>query len=93
MRERIFQNLFRQRERLLTAQEKAEQEMRELEQRLGQLHAPLQDRIRAYERRIEELERELADKGEENRQLIGARIDVARQQLRMERERGGFGAN
>ncbi len=93
MRERIFQNLFRQRERLLTAQEKAEQEMRELEQRLGQLQAPLQDRIRAYERRIEELERELADKGEENRQLIGARIDVARQQLRMERERGGFGAN
>ena len=62
-------------------------------QRHGQLHAPLQDRIRAYERRIEELERELADKGEENRQLIGARIDVARQQLRMERERGGFGAN
>lgn len=93
MRERIFQNLFRQRERLLTAQEKAEQEMRELEQRLGQLQAPLQDRIRAYERRIEELERELADKGEENRQLIGARIDVARQQLRMERERGGFGSN
>jgi predicted RNase H-like nuclease (RuvC/YqgF family) len=93
MRERIFQNLFRQRERLLTAQEKAEQEMRELEQRLGQLQAPLQDRIRAYERRIEELERELADKGEENRQLIGARIDVARQQLRMERERGGFGTN
>jgi hypothetical protein len=39
------------------------------------------------------LERELADKGEENRQLIGARIDVARQQLRMERERGGFGTN
>ena len=93
MRERIFQNLFRQRERLLTVQEKAEQEMRELEQRLGQLQAPLQDRIRAYERRIEELERELADKGEENRQLIGARIDVARQQLRMERERGGFGTN
>ena len=93
MRERIFQNLFRQRERLLTAQEKAEQEMRELEQRLGQLQAPLQDRICAYERRIEELERELADKGEQNRQLIGARIDVARQQLRMERERGGFGTN
>ena len=93
MRERILQNLFRQRERMLTAQEKAEQEMRELGQRLGQLQAPLQDRIRAYERRIEELERELADKGEENRQLIGARIDVARQQLRMERERGGFGTN
>jgi hypothetical protein len=93
MRERILQNLFRQRERLLTAQEKAEQEMRELEQRLGQLQAPLQDRIRAYERRIEELERELAEKGEENRQLIGARIAVARQQLRTERERDGFGAN
>jgi hypothetical protein len=93
MRERIFQTLARQRKELLTSQQRAEGEMRELEQRLQQLHTPLQERIRAYERRIEELEKDLAAKGEENRELIGARISVARQQLNVERERGQFGTN
>lgn len=93
MRERLFQSLFRQRADLLTVQKKAEREMGELEQRLESLHTPLQERIRAYETRIEELERELAAKGEANRELIGARIAVTRQQLKQERERGGFGSN
>src|SRR5690606_35845008 len=74
MRERIFQSLFRQRAELLSVHQKAEAEMGELEQRLERLHAPLQERISAYEQRIEELEKELAAKGEENRELIGARI-------------------
>jgi len=93
MREKIFQTLFRHRSELLSSQQKAEAEMRELEQRLEQLHTPLQERISAYERRIEELEKDLAAKGEENRELIGARISVARQQLLVERERGRFGTN
>jgi hypothetical protein len=88
MREKIFQTLSNQRAELLSAQQKAEAEMRELEQRLEQLHAPLQERISAYEKRIEELEKDLAAKGEENRELIGARITVAKQQLTVERERG-----
>lgn len=91
MRERIFQTLFRQRSELLSVQQQAEAEMRELERRLERLHAPLQDRINAYERRIAELERDLAARGEDDRELIGARIDVARQQLSAERERGGYG--
>jgi hypothetical protein len=93
MRERVFQTLFRQRAELLSAQQKAEAEMHELEQRLEQLHIPLQERIGAYEKRIAELEKELAAKGEENRELIGARISVAKQQLSMERERGRFVTN
>jgi hypothetical protein len=93
MREKIVRTLFHQRAELLDAQQKAEAEMRELEQRLEQLHAPLQERITAYEKRIEELEKDLAAKGEENRELIGARINVARQHLSMERERGRFGIN
>jgi hypothetical protein len=95
MREKIVRTLFRQRAELLNAQQKAEAEMRELEQRLEQLHAPLQERITAYEQRIEELEKDLAAKGEENRELIGARINVARQHLNLEleRERGRFGIN
>lgn len=93
MREKFVRTLFHQRAELLDAQKKAEAEMRELEQRLEQLHAPLQERITAYEQRIEELEKDLAAKGEENRELIGARINVARQHLSMERERGRFGIN
>lgn len=91
MRERILQTLFRQRAELLSVQQKAEAEMHELEQRLEQLHIPLQERISAYEKRIAELEKELAAKGEENRELLGARISVAKQQLSV--ERGRFAAN
>jgi chromosome segregation ATPase len=87
MREKIFRNLFNQRAELLSAQQKAESEMRELEQRLEQLHTPLQERIAAYEKRIQELEQDLVAKGEENRELIGARISVAKQQLNVERGR------
>jgi hypothetical protein len=90
MREKIFQTLFRHRAELLSVQQKAEAEMRELEQRLEQFHTPLQERIIAYERRIQELEQELAAKGEENRELIGARINVVRQHLSVERERFGI---
>ncbi|HEX2853626.1 MAG TPA: hypothetical protein VHO24_10330 [Opitutaceae bacterium] len=93
MKEKIFGTLSRHRTELLSAQQKAELEMRELEQRLERMHTPLQDRISAYEKRIEELEKDLAAKGEENRQLIGARISVAKQQLVIERKRGGFGTN
>ena len=93
MREKIFQAVFRQRAELLSVQQKAEAEMQELEQRLEQLHIPLQERISAYEKRIAELEDELAAKGEENRELLGARISVAKQQLSVERERGRMAAN
>jgi flagellar motility protein MotE (MotC chaperone) len=93
MREKIVRTLFSQRAELLSAQQRAELEIRELEQRLEQLHAPLQERISAYEKRIEELEKDLAVKGEENRELIGARINVAKQHLRVERERSRFGTN
>lgn len=93
MREKIFRTLTHQRAELLSAQQKAEAEMWELEQRLEQLHTPLQERIVAYEKRIEELEKELAQKGEENRELIGARINVAKQQLMVEKERERFGIN
>jgi hypothetical protein len=90
MREKIFQTLFRHRAELLSVQRKAEAEMLELEQRLEQFHTPLQERIIAYEKRIEELEQDLAAKGEENRELIGARINVVRQHLSIERERFGI---
>jgi hypothetical protein len=94
MRERVVQGLFRQRADLLAAQQRAELEMGALAQRLEQLQAPLQERIAAYEQRILELERELASRGEENRELIKARITLARHQLDVERNRTAtFGSN
>jgi len=63
-----------------TPQQKAAQEMAELEARLEKIHAPLQDRLEAYEKRIAELEKELADRGEANRVLIEAKISRVRQQ-------------
>jgi hypothetical protein len=93
MREKLFQTLFRHRAELLSAQQKAEAEMRELDQRLERLHTPLQERIQGYEKRIAELESQLAAKGEENRELLDARLAVARQQLTIERGRGNFGTN
>ncbi len=93
MRDRVFHTISNQRAELLSVQRKAEAEMRELEQRLERLHTPLKERVTAYEKRIEELEKDLAVKGEQNRELIQARISVARQQLTVERERGRFGTN
>jgi hypothetical protein len=59
MKEKVFSTLFSQRQELLTANERATTEINDLEQRLEQLHAPLQERIQAYEQRIQELEAEL----------------------------------
>jgi len=60
MRDKIFRTMFHQRAELLSVQKNAETEMQELEQRLEQLHAPLQDKISSYEQRIKELDGELA---------------------------------
>ena len=57
---------------------------------LTQTHAPLQELVRAYERRIVELEKQLAQKGEENRHLLEVKIALARNQLAATKERMEF---
>ena len=61
--------------------------MTEMERRLDELHAPLQDRLRAYEQWVAELEKSLAAKDQENRELIKAKIHFTRQQLAAARAR------
>jgi flagellar biosynthesis/type III secretory pathway chaperone len=85
----VVQRLLSHRSELVTSQNQAEQEVAELEKRLENLHAPLAERLQAYEKRIAELERELAAKGEENRELIQARIASARKKLESERTKEG----
>jgi ElaB/YqjD/DUF883 family membrane-anchored ribosome-binding protein len=79
------QRLLSQRREILTEHQTAEQEVADLADRLQQVHAPLEERLRAYEKRIAELEAELAEKGEQNLALIRARIDSTRQKLDSER--------
>lgn len=86
-RETLVRGLISQRGQLLEAQRTAAAEMAELERRLDELQAPLQERLRAYENRIAELEKALAAKGEENRELIRAKIKLTRHQLEVERAR------
>ena len=80
-KQRLVQGLYSQRKELADTQQKAVAEMTELEERLEKIHAPLQDRLRAYETRIAELEKELTRKGEENSELIKAKIQVTQNQM------------
>ncbi len=86
-REKLVRGLISQRGELLEAQQSAAAEMAALERRLTELHAPLQERLRAYERRIADLEQALAAKGQENRELIQAKIQLIRHQMEAERTR------
>lgn len=80
------QAMWRQRDELLRAQQHAAREVAGLTARLDQLQAPLAERLRAYEARIAELERELAQQDAANRELIRATIALVRRQLETERE-------
>ncbi|HXR05269.1 MAG TPA: hypothetical protein VN836_11230 [Verrucomicrobiae bacterium] len=85
----LVQGLYSQRSQLIEAQQKARQELAELEARLASLHLPLQERIRAYETRIAELEKQLETRDGEMREMIRATLLLLRE--RMEKEKaGGF---
>lgn len=81
----LIQRLLAHRSDLVQSQQRAEDDVAELEKRLEKIHAPLAERLAAYEKRIAELERDLATKGEENKELIEAKIDSARKKLATER--------
>ncbi|MGC3959734.1 MAG: hypothetical protein QM813_17965 [Verrucomicrobiota bacterium] len=87
LKDKAVTSLAAQRSDMLEAQHAAAVEMAELEKRLNELQAPLQDRLRAYENRITDLEKALAAKGDENRELIRAKIELMRKQLEAERAR------
>ena len=84
----LVQGLYEQRNALLDTQRMAQQALVELEQRLAALQLPQQERIRAYERRIAELEKELETRGEEVRELTQATLLLVRRKLEEERGLG-----
>ena len=85
----LVQGLYAQRNVLLENQRKAQEAVSELEARLNAIQAPLQDRIRAYEKRIVELEKEVETQGEEMRELTRATLTLVRRKLEDERMTAG----
>jgi hypothetical protein len=75
-----------QRNALIETQKRAQQALAELEDRLTELHLPVHERIRAYEKRIAELEKELETRDEEMRELTRATLLLVKQKLEQERE-------
>lgn len=85
VREAVQQELAQQRGDLLVAQQDATKEIAALVHRLDELQLPMQERWQAYESRIQMLEKQLAERNEENRELLKLKLDATRQQLETER--------
>lgn len=81
VKQSLVQGLAAQRDALLAMQQQALQSLLEMETRLAGLHAPLQERIRAYETRIAELEQEISQQGAEMRELTRTILQLMRQKL------------
>ncbi|HVU06950.1 MAG TPA: hypothetical protein VHG89_00235 [Verrucomicrobiae bacterium] len=82
----LVQGLYAQRNALIETQQKAQQALTEMELRLAAMQLPLAERIRAYEKRIGELEKEVESQGEEVRELTRATLALVRRKLEDERE-------
>ncbi|HVU28375.1 MAG TPA: hypothetical protein VHG71_11650 [Verrucomicrobiae bacterium] len=82
----LVQGLYAQRNALIETQQKAQQALTEMESRLAAMQLPLAERIRAYEKRIAELEKEVESQGEEVRELTRATLALVRRKLEDERE-------
>ena len=87
IKEALVQELAAQRNELLQAQQMAAAELAQLTRQLDELQVPMQERLRSYETRIEELQKELSARNEENRELLKMKIDMMRRQIDVERGR------
>jgi hypothetical protein len=93
LKETLVQELAIQRKELLQAQQIAILELSQLTRHLDELKAPMQERLRSYETRIQELEKELSARSEENRELLKLKIEMVRHQLEIERTRNRMDFN
>jgi shikimate kinase len=81
MKDQLVWTLRTQRNQMVAAHGGGAALMEEMEQRLEQIQVDFESRVETYERRIAELERELATKTEVNRELIACRIEMTRKAL------------
>ena len=85
LKDAVVKELAAQRRDLLAAQQAASVELTFLAQRLESVQTPLLERLRAYEARIVELEKDLANQSKENRELLKLKIDQLKEQVQTER--------
>lgn len=85
LKDAVVKELATQRRELLSVQQLAVAELTELARRLESVQAPLLERLRAYETRVSELERDLADQSKENRELLKLKINMLRERIESER--------
>jgi hypothetical protein len=90
VKEALVQELAAQRREMLSVQQAATFEIAELVRRLDQLQIPLQERLNTYEIQIQQLEKNLAARTEENRELLKMKIEMMRKQLETERRHVDF---
>jgi hypothetical protein len=83
----LAQRLISDRARLLEIQEQATLKAIAVDERLSRLEVQLQKHNQAYEKRIEELTRDLLSAREENRELIRAQITRVKAEMEAARER------
>ena len=86
VKQSLVHGLAAQRDALLAMQQQAMQSLIEMESRLAALQAPMQDRVRAYESRISELEKELSVQGAEMRELTRTILQMMRKKLEEEQQ-------
>ena len=87
LRDKLMQRLFSQRTDLLATQRTAATHAAEMEEQLSRIQTQMQNRFDSYQQRIAELEKELAVTEGEKRDLLRAKIVLARQEYDEERER------
>ena len=90
VKQSLVQGLAAQRDALLAMQQQAMHSLIEMETRLASLQAPMQDRIRAYETRITELEKEISVQGAEMRELTRTILQLMRKKLDEEQAQDHF---
>lgn len=81
LRDRLVRALFTQRTVLLANEQAASRRVQEMEERLARLQPAIAERIRSYEQRIDALEKEIAERDAETRDLLRAKLVLARKEL------------
>jgi hypothetical protein len=90
---KLVQELVCQRATLLRAHQLAEQEIVALEKRFEKVYRELQQRVEVSEKRTSDLEKELAAKGEQTRELMKATILLTQQKLDTKKAGDEFACN
>jgi len=81
LKDRLVRALFTQRSVLLANEQAASRRVQEMEERLARLQPAIAEKIRGYEQRIESLEKEIAERDAETRDLLRAKLVLARKEL------------